>query len=80
MQKCDRSEKDRSREGLYASRDRRLQERGGYKGHLAESSVYTKSVHSPKRLDDAFTNTLGNPGEHNGFEPRHLLILTLVRM
>jgi hypothetical protein len=34
---------DLSREGLYSSNDDSLEERGGYSGHVAESSIYTKA-------------------------------------
>jgi len=59
MQKSDRPGKVRSREGLYASRDGRLQERGGYQGHVAESSVYTKASLHPLTTGAAFAVGLG---------------------
>jgi short-subunit dehydrogenase len=39
---------DRSRESLFRSNDDRLDERGGYDGHVAESSLYTKASLHPK--------------------------------
>lgn len=38
---------DREKEGLYSSNDASLAERGGYSGHVAESSVYTKASLHP---------------------------------
>lgn len=38
---------DRSRESLYDSNDDSLTERGGYEGHVAESSLYTKASMHP---------------------------------
>jgi short-subunit dehydrogenase len=38
---------DRSREGLFRSNDDNLEERGGYSGHVAESSLYTKASLHP---------------------------------
>lgn len=38
---------DYSREGLFRSNDDSLEERGGYGGHVAESSIYTKASLHP---------------------------------
>jgi len=38
---------DTSREGLHTSKDDELAERGGYDGHVAESSLYTKASLHP---------------------------------
>ncbi|MFL6466338.1 MAG: SDR family NAD(P)-dependent oxidoreductase, partial [Pyrinomonadaceae bacterium] len=46
-QKTDRPAGVRPFEGLYTSSDSRLEERGGYKGHVAESSIYTRASLHP---------------------------------
>lgn len=46
-QKSDRPVNGRDREGLYASHDNSLTERGGYDGHVAESSLYTTASLHP---------------------------------
>jgi short-subunit dehydrogenase len=46
-QKTDRPAKVRPVESLYESKDSRLKERGGYEGHVAESSLYTKATLHP---------------------------------
>ena len=46
-QKTDKPAKIRTVEGLYESKDTRLHERGGYEGHVAESSLYTKATLHP---------------------------------
>ena len=46
-QKTDKPAKVRTVEGLYESKDARLHERGGYEGHVAESSIYTKVTLHP---------------------------------
>jgi short-subunit dehydrogenase len=43
LQKTDRPAGRGSKEGLFESNDAGLRERGGYDGHVAESSVYTKA-------------------------------------
>src|SRR5690606_35167012 len=48
LQKTDRPDNGISREGLYESQDASLNERGGYSGHVAESSLYTKATLHPK--------------------------------
>lgn len=46
VQKSDRPYDGNGRESLYESRDGRLAERGGYDGHVSESSLYTQaSIH-----------------------------------
>ncbi|MBC7901278.1 MAG: SDR family oxidoreductase [Saprospiraceae bacterium] len=47
MQKSDKPENGRSMESLYYSPDGSLTERGGYEGHVAESSLYTKASLHP---------------------------------
>lgn len=46
MQRSDKTPSDEF-EGLFDSRDSRLHESGGYEGHVAESSVYTKATMHP---------------------------------
>jgi short-subunit dehydrogenase len=46
-QKSDKPEYVNQTEGLYDSLDNRLLERGGYEGHVAESSIYTKASLHP---------------------------------
>jgi hypothetical protein len=47
IQKTDTPLLDRSKEALYEPGDDALNERGGYGGHVAESSVYTKASLHP---------------------------------
>lgn len=47
LQKTDRVSGSGRLEGLYRSRDDGLEERGGYTGHVAESSLYTKASLHP---------------------------------
>lgn len=47
IQKSDRPDEDRSRESLYRSNDGSLNERGGYEGHVSESSLYTTASLHP---------------------------------
>jgi len=47
MQKSDRPQIGQQSDGLYSSTDSSLRERGGYSGHVAESSLYTKAVLHP---------------------------------
>jgi short-subunit dehydrogenase len=46
-QKSDRPTNGRDREGLYGPHDDSLSERGGYEGHVAESSLYTTASLHP---------------------------------
>jgi short-subunit dehydrogenase len=46
-QKSDKPQDFNPNEGLYESLDDRLQERGGYEGHVAETSIYTKASLHP---------------------------------
>ena len=46
IQRSDKTPSDEF-EGLFDSRDSRLHESGGYDGHVAESSVYTKATMHP---------------------------------
>jgi short-subunit dehydrogenase len=46
-QKSDRPDDYGSEDGLYESRDSSLTERGGYEGHVSESSLYTKASLHP---------------------------------
>lgn len=46
---------DRSLEGLYDSHDDSLTERGGYEGHVAETSLYTKASMHPVAAGAALT-------------------------
>jgi len=59
MQKTDRPDNGISREGLYESQDASLKERGGYTGHVAESSLYTKATLHPKLTTAAVALGLG---------------------
>jgi len=59
MQKSDKPGKVRTKEGLYESRDSRLRERGGYEGHVAESSVYTKAALHPIKTGAAVAVGIG---------------------
>jgi short-subunit dehydrogenase len=47
LQKTDQPLDWNPREGLYESNDDSLRERGGYKGHVSESSLYTKATMHP---------------------------------
>jgi short-subunit dehydrogenase len=47
LQRTDEKPNGKSRDGLYKSKDARLMERGGYEGHVAESSLYTKASLHP---------------------------------
>jgi hypothetical protein len=47
IQKTDRPQEQNPKEGLYESADASLSERGGYDGHISESSVYTKASLHP---------------------------------
>lgn len=47
-QKTDRPAGARMKESLWESNDDSLTERGGYEGHVAESSIYTKAVLHPR--------------------------------
>lgn len=47
MQKTDSPKGHNARESLYESRDTSLSERGGYDGHVSESSLYTKAALHP---------------------------------
>lgn len=46
-QKSDQPDYVNQNEGLYESLDNRLAQRGGYQGHVAESSIYTKASLHP---------------------------------
>jgi short-subunit dehydrogenase len=46
-QKSDKPLDDNSKEGLYESNEDRLRERGGYDGHVSESSAYTTASLHP---------------------------------
>ncbi|MCA1590064.1 MAG: SDR family oxidoreductase [Acidobacteria bacterium] len=46
-QKSDRPGGNNGRESLYEPNDNRLLERGGYEGHVSESSIYTKASLRP---------------------------------
>jgi len=58
-QKTDMPAKVRTVEGLYESKDSRLKERGGYDGHVAESSLYTKATLHPFVAGSAIAIGLG---------------------
>jgi len=58
-QKSDKPAKVRTVEGLYESRDARLHERGGYEGHVAESSLYTRATLHPIVAGSALAIGLG---------------------
>jgi len=47
LQKTDKIDYVNLNEGLYDSLDSRLAERGGYEGHVSESSIYTKATLHP---------------------------------
>ena len=46
-------------EGLYAPQDQRLAERGGYEGHVAESSIYTRASLHPLLTGSALALSVG---------------------
>jgi short-subunit dehydrogenase len=54
VEKTDKTLKDNSLEGLYQSHDASLRERGGYEGHVFESSLYTKASLHPLITGAAF--------------------------
>lgn len=58
MQKTDMPAEN-SREGLYASHDASLTERGGYGGHVAQSSLYTQASLHPVATGAAVALGLG---------------------
>jgi len=58
-QKTDMPAKVRTVEGLYESKDSRLKERGGYHGHVAERSLYTKATLHPFVAGSAIAIGLG---------------------
>ena len=58
-QKSDKPAKVRTTEGLYESNDSRLKERGGYEGHVSESSLYTKASLHPIITGSAIAIGLG---------------------
>ncbi len=47
LQQSDKKTNGKDLEGLYESKDARLRERGGYEGHVAKSSLYTKASLHP---------------------------------
>lgn len=47
LQQTDKKTNGKNLEGLYNSKDARLKERGGYDGHVAESSLYTTASLHP---------------------------------
>ncbi len=49
MQHSDKKKNAKNFEGLYESKDSTLNERGGYDGHVSESSLYTKASLHPIR-------------------------------
>ena len=59
LQKTDRPEFENPTEGLYESADASLTERGGYTGHVAESSLYTKASLHPIAAGAAFAVGVG---------------------
>jgi short-subunit dehydrogenase len=59
LQRKDEKPNGRNREGLYNSKDARLKERGGYAGHVAESSMYTQATLHPLATGAALTVGLG---------------------
>lgn len=58
MQKTDEPP-SHEKEGLYDSADASLRERGGYSGHVAESSIYTKASLHPVITGAAITLGIG---------------------
>ncbi|MDQ3490861.1 MAG: SDR family oxidoreductase [Acidobacteriota bacterium] len=54
MQKSDKPTNGESNDGLYDASDLTLNERGGYEGHVAESSIYTKASLHPFITGAAF--------------------------
>ncbi|CAN5186574.1 SDR family oxidoreductase [soil metagenome] len=59
MQKTDIPAGKNAVESLYASHDDSLRERGGYRGHVAESSLYTKASLHPVATGAAIALGLG---------------------
>jgi short-subunit dehydrogenase len=59
MQRSDKKTNGKNVEGLYDTRDSRLKERGGYEGHVAESSMYTKASLHPLTTGAAFAVGIG---------------------
>jgi short-subunit dehydrogenase len=53
-QKSDHPDDHGAEDGLYESRDSSLSERGGYDGHVSESSLYTKASLHPVLTSAAF--------------------------
>ena len=58
-QKTDKKSNGRARESLYRPADATLTERGGYRGHVAESSIYTKASLHPIATGAAIAVGLG---------------------
>ncbi|MBV9216619.1 MAG: SDR family oxidoreductase [Acidobacteria bacterium] len=59
IQKTDEPQTGNPLEGLYSSHDDELNERGGYDGHVAESSLYTKASLHPVAAGAAVAVGLG---------------------
>lgn len=59
LQKTDEPVAGADKEGLYKPADASLSERGGYKGHVAESSLYTKASLHPVATGAAIAVGLG---------------------
>ncbi len=59
MQKTDIPAGENARESLHSSNDNSLRERGGYRGHVAESSLYTKASLHPVATGAAVALGLG---------------------
>lgn len=59
MQRSDTPTNGKRKEGLYQSSDASLTERGGYDGHVAESSIYTKASLHPYATGAAVALGLG---------------------
>ncbi len=59
LQQTDRPAGRSSKEGLYDSADAGLRERGGYQGHVAESSLYTKASRNPLAVGAAAVAGVG---------------------
>jgi short-subunit dehydrogenase len=60
MQSTDQPQAGNPLEGLYSSKDARLEERGGYEGHIAESSIYTKASLHPLAFVAALALGIGS--------------------
>jgi short-subunit dehydrogenase len=58
-QQTDRPSDIRRFESLYAAQDSRLEERGGYSGHVAESSLYTRASLHPLLTGSALALGVG---------------------